>query len=77
MWPWNQVTTRPRPVTAPGGTLAASPTASAPGPMPTVGDMMDYQGVIDPGNRLGFDYDDVPFELPLEVEPEQEEPFIF
>jgi hypothetical protein len=38
--------------------------------------MMDYQGVIDPGNRLGFDYDDVPFELPLEVEPAEEEPFV-
>jgi len=76
MWPWNQVTTRPRPVTAPGGTLAASPTVNAPGPMPTVGDMMDYQGVIDPGNRLGFDYDDVPFEFPLEVGPAEEEPFV-
>jgi tyrosinase len=73
MWPWNQFTSRPRPVTAPGGTLASSPTATAPGPMPTVGDMFDYHGVIDPGNRLGFDYDDVPFELPLEVGPEQEE----
>jgi tyrosinase len=73
MWPWNQVTTRPRPVTAPGGTLAASPTANAPGPMPTVGHMLDYQGVIDPGRRLGFDYDDVPFQLPLEVGPEEEE----
>ena len=62
MWPWNQVTGGDRPVTAPGGTLAASPTANAPGPMPTVGDMIDYQGVINSGNRLGFDYDDVRFE---------------
>jgi tyrosinase len=62
MWPWNQVTGGERPMTAPGGTLATSPTANAPGPMPIVGDMIDYQGVINPGNRLGFDYDDVPFE---------------
>jgi tyrosinase len=75
MWPWNQFTSRPRPVTAPGGTLAASPTATAPGPMPTVGDMIDYQGVIDPGSRLGFVYDDVPFEFLLEVGPGEEEPF--
>jgi tyrosinase len=61
MWPWNQNTNPPRPVTAPGGTLVGSPTADAPGPMPTVGDMIDYQGVIGPGSRLGFDYDDVPF----------------
>lgn len=65
MWPWNQVTGTglpdDRPVTAPGGTLAASPTVTAPGPMPEVGDMIDYQGVIDPGKRLGFGYDRVRF----------------
>lgn len=75
MWPWNQNTNPPRPVTAPGGTLVGSPTANAPGAMPTVGDMIDYQGVVDPGNRLGFDYDDVPFELAIDVRPGQEEPF--
>jgi tyrosinase len=75
MWPWNQDTNPPRPVTAPGGTLAASPTANAPGSMPTVDDVVDYQGVIDPGSRLGFDYDDVPFQLAIDVEPGQEEPF--
>jgi hypothetical protein len=31
--------------------------------MPRVGDMIDYQGVINQGNRLGFDYDDVRFEF--------------
>jgi tyrosinase len=61
MWPWNQVTGGDRPATAPGGTLATSPTANAPGPMPTVGDMIDYQGVINSRNRLGFGYSDVPF----------------
>src|SRR5262245_19270439 len=30
MWPWNGVTSFPRPSTAPGGTLRSSPTASAP-----------------------------------------------
>jgi tyrosinase len=61
MWPWSGETVPPRPATAPGGALAASPPANAPGPTPAVGDMIDYQGRIDPGNRLGFDYDDIPF----------------
>jgi tyrosinase len=60
MWPWNQDTNAPRPTTAPGGNFPPSPTENAPGVTPTVGDMIDYQGVIDPGNRLGFDYDDFP-----------------
>lgn len=61
MWPWNGVTGSPRPPTAPGGALAASATASAPGPRPHVRDCLDYQGSVDGGSRLGFDYDDVPF----------------
>jgi tyrosinase len=60
MWPWNQVTTTPRPPTAPGGNFPASPTDNAPGLEPTVGDMIDYQGVVNLENRLGFDYDDFP-----------------
>ena len=62
MWPWNGITAPPRPATAPGGTLRPSPTAVAPGPTPTVAQLFDYQGVVAPGNRLGFGYDDVPFE---------------
>jgi tyrosinase len=62
MWPWNQVTTPPRPPTAPGGTLAPSPLTSAPGLSPAVGALIDYQGILTPPTRLGFDYDDVPFE---------------
>ncbi|MGH8930139.1 MAG: tyrosinase family protein [Egibacteraceae bacterium] len=63
MWPWNQITTSPRPPTAPGGTLAPSPLTNAPGLIPTVRDLIDYQGVRTPASRLGFDYDDVPFEF--------------
>ncbi|APO70060.1 tyrosinase family protein (plasmid) [Rhizobium gallicum] len=63
MWPWNQVTGLPRPSTAPGGTLAASPVIVRPGPSPTVRDMLDYQG-ISGAEPLGFDYDDVPFDPP-------------
>lgn len=63
MWPWNQDTNSPRPGTAPGGEFPASLVASAPGLVPKVRAMIDYQGVVDPSNRLGFDYDDVPFEL--------------
>jgi tyrosinase len=63
MWPWNGVTGNPRPTTAPGGPLAASALTSAPGPSPTVRSMIDYQAV-NGGAHLGFDYDDVPFEMP-------------
>jgi tyrosinase len=61
MWPWNGVTSPPRPTTAPGGALAASPAAAAPGPQPRVQDSLDYQGRINAVSRMGFAYDDVPF----------------
>ena len=61
MWPWNGITGAPRPPTAPGGAMAASPIASAPGPQPRVRSSLDYQGAINPVNRIGFDYDDVRF----------------
>jgi len=63
MWPWNGIITPPRPNTAPGGALLASALTSAPGPSPTVRSMIDYQAV-NGGAHLGFDYDDVPFEMP-------------
>lgn len=62
MWPWNGVTTPPRPPEAPGGMLAPSPLTTAPGNSPSVRSMLDYQGVRG-GPHQGFDYDDVPFEL--------------
>jgi tyrosinase len=61
MWPWNGITGSPRPPTAPGGAMAASPCVSAPGPQPQVRDSLDYQGSVNSIARLGFDYDDVPF----------------
>jgi tyrosinase len=63
MWPWNGVVIPPRPSTAPGGPMVASALTSAPGPTPTVRNMIDYQAV-NGGAHLGFDYDDVPFEMP-------------
>lgn len=60
MWPWNGVTGAPRPPTAPGGAMAPSPCATAPGPQPRVRDSLDYQGSINAVSRMGFDYDDVP-----------------
>ena len=63
MWPWNQVSTAPRPPTAPGGPMAPSPLVNKPGLQPTVSSMIDYQGVLTPASRLAFDYDDVPFEF--------------
>jgi hypothetical protein len=62
MWPWNNVTGGVRPPTAPGGTLATSPRPVAQVPSPTVREMIDFQGVLALANRLGFGYDDVPFE---------------
>ncbi len=63
MWPWNQSTTPPRPTTpAPGGQFPSSPFTNRPGNKPQVRDMIDYYGVINPG-QLGFAYDDVPFQL--------------
>lgn len=62
MWPWNQITQPPRPATAPGGTLASSFAASAPASTPKVEEMLDWQGRRASAARLGFDYDDVPFE---------------
>jgi len=61
MWPWNGIITPPRPPTAPGGAMAASPCASAPGPGPRVRSSLDYQGSVNALSRLGFDYDDVRF----------------
>lgn len=63
MWPWNGDTASPRPESAPGGTLASASMTDAPGPSPTVGDMIDYQGVLSPLHRLAFDYEDVPFKF--------------
>jgi tyrosinase len=60
MWPWNGITGPPRPPTAPGGAMAASPSVSAPGAQPRVRSSLDYQGRVNAVSRLGFDYDDVP-----------------
>lgn len=62
MWPWNGVTTSPRPSTAPGGGLAATAMTNAPGASPTVRSMIDYLAEAG-GAALGFAYDDVPFEM--------------
>jgi tyrosinase len=62
MWPWDASTASPRPSTPPpGGALAPSPVVTAPGAVPTVRSMIDYQGRMHPENRLGYDYDDIPY----------------
>ena len=65
MWPWNGITTPPRPNFAPGNGLPASPLTTTPGVKPTVRSTIDYQGsrVGMPANWLGFSYDDVPFDF--------------
>src|SRR6185295_6003721 len=40
MWPWNGITTPPRPNFAPGGAFAASPATALPGPAPLVRAML-------------------------------------
>ncbi|MFT2009823.1 tyrosinase family protein [Pontibacter sp. 13R65] len=63
MWPWNQITASPRPPAAPGGNFPSSSLVSAPSRMPIVGEMIDFQGKLNSTSKLGFDYDDVPFEF--------------
>lgn len=62
LWPWNRDTKKPRPSTVPRSPFTPSNLVSAPGDQPTVGSIIDYQGRFDPDQRLGFDYDDVPFD---------------
>jgi tyrosinase len=66
MWPWNGVTGRPRPPTAPGGPFPPNAPTPAPGATPKVGDMLDHLAVTG-GDPLGYAYDDVPFQLPPTV----------
>jgi tyrosinase len=66
MWPWNGITGRPRPRTAPGGPFPATASTPAPGSKPEVQSMLDHLAV-NGGDPLGYAYDDVPFELPPTV----------
>ena len=59
LWPWDMDVAPPRPSTAPGGSMAASPCVSAPGLSPQVSDMLDFQGLVSSDAKLGFSYDDV------------------
>jgi len=61
MWPWNGITGGQRPPTAPGGAMASTPCATAPGPQPRVKSSLDYQGAVNAIAREAFDYDDVRF----------------
>jgi tyrosinase len=63
MWPWDNDTDFPRPDNAPRTPFPVVPTAPAPGSKPTVGDMIDFQGVLNDTSNLGFAYDDVPYEI--------------
>jgi tyrosinase len=64
-WPWNGDTQAPRPPQAPYGEY---PTAEKgynvlpkPTSQPTIVEVIDYKGRLDPKNSIGFDYDNVPF----------------
>jgi tyrosinase len=60
MWPWNNVTGFPRPANAPRTPFPSVPTATAPSAAPTVGEMIDYQGLLNGQSYMNFAYDDVP-----------------
>ena len=64
-WPWNGDSQAPRPPQAPYG---AYPTVKKgykvlpkPASAPTIEEVIDYKGRLDPNNSIGFDYDNVPF----------------
>ena len=61
MWPWDDDTNPPRPGNAPRTPFPDGPMAQAPGPTPSVGEMIDYQGDLNETAYLGYGYDDVPF----------------
>lgn len=61
MWPWNNQRGGPRPNNAPRTPFPTVPTATWPGPTPTVGDMIDYQGFRKATSAMNFAYDDVPY----------------
>jgi tyrosinase len=63
MWPWNNVTGFPRPDNAPRTPFPSTPTATAPDAAATVGDMIDYLGLLNAQSHMNFAYDDVPFGL--------------
>lgn len=63
LWPWNGVTTPPRPDFAPGQGLAPTPTTAMPGAQPTIRRVLDDQGHVDPAARCGAGYDTVPYEF--------------
>lgn len=62
MWPWNQVTTPPRPTTAPGGAFPQTVgRVGFPPLQPRPLDTIDYESNTGNSSALGFGYDDVPF----------------
>ena len=66
LWPWNNITTAPRPSIAPRGDqgLSSSNTVAVPGATPELRSMIDSVGFQAIQDHLGFGYDDVPFERP-------------
>ena len=63
MWPWNGVTGAPRPSTAPGAASRPRRRRRRPEQRRPCVAMIDYQGLSPRANAVGFDYDDVPFEV--------------
>jgi tyrosinase len=61
LWPWSGLTGGGLPATTPRPPFGVVPTAAAPRPTPSVRDMIDYGGVLQPGSDMDFCYDAVPF----------------
>ena len=61
LWPWDNDTGAPRPHNAPRTPFPVVATAPGPGPVPTVGDMIDYLGLLNPRSDMNFAYDVVPY----------------
>ena len=61
LWPWDNDRVAPRPNFAPRTPMPDGSMTNAPGPTPTINQMIDYFAMTG-GNDLGFAYDDVPYE---------------
>ena len=64
-WPWNGDNAAPRPPQAPYGEYPTPKkdykVLPKPSPAPTIEEVVDYKGRLDPHHSVGFDYDNVPF----------------
>ena len=72
-WPWNGDDQPPRPQQTPYGEYPTPhkgyEVLPKPTPTPTIEEVIDYKGRLDPHNSVGFDYDNVPFHFCRQEDP--------